>query len=501
MSPILTKQDSSIPQEDAGQSRLLALRESRIVTRWLPLLLGLGLGTLLAYLIVTENWYVAVVVTLALPAAFLFLRQPLLAVMLWILLIPYIIGTPTSAQRLAYWLLHRTMIPAALLAVIVAPWLGIRKHRSIRLGRAELAMLAFLALTSLSILLQSQDPATSAIHLYDDLFVPFCAYWLVRLAAPGERELKAFLWVAFFTLVAQVMIGLLSWFAPQVVPDQWAGRAQDRQRGVGTLRNAAVYTSALVFLGLLLYQYALNCRSRRTRSILLLAFGLAAFSVLLSFSRDSWLGGLAVLTGLLFIYPRTTFRLAVIFLLVISILGATVLGSEVDWGYSRLTSDKAQRSAESRLITNNALVKMIAEKPLGGWGYNSYQLYSPQFATDVFGIIAEGHEDSPSHNTFLTIMAELGMPALLLYFVPVGWWFLVSLRVRRQLPRAGFWSWRLVVILWLVLLHMFIVSNFMDMVRFHPFGTTIWWIVLGLIATITYPYLRADDYRMPSWAG
>jgi O-antigen ligase len=465
----------------------------------LPLLLGLALAALLGYLIATENWYFAILVAVGLPAVYLFLRQPLLAIMLWVLLIPYFVVTPSSTLRLIYWLLHRTMIPAALIAVVAAPLLGIGTTKRIRFGRAELAMLAFLALTSISILLQSEDPARAAIQLYDKLFVPFCAYWLVRLAAPDEREITAFLWVALFTLVAQFTIGLLGWFAPELLPGRWAYRAQGLQRGVGTLQAAAVYTSALIFLGLLLYQYAMNCGSRRIRNLLLLIIGLAAFSVLMSFSRDSWLGGLAVCTGLLVIYPKPTLRLAAAIILVVSILGATILGPEIAWGYTRLASDKSQQSAESRLVTNYALLRMIAAKPLHGWGYNSYKLYSPEFTTDVFALSGEGREENPSHNTFLTIASELGISGLLLYFVPVVWWLAVSIRVRRRMPRTGFWSWRLVVVLWLVLLHIFIVSNFMDMVRFHSFGTTVWWMVLGLIAAITYPFLSPDDYVAPRW--
>jgi hypothetical protein len=30
----------------------------------------------------------------------------------------------------------------------------------------------------------------------------------------------------------------------------------------------------------------------------------------------------------------------------------------------------------------------------------------------------------------------------------------------------------------------------MDMIRFRPFGTTMWWLALGLIANMVYPLLR-----------
>jgi hypothetical protein len=55
------------------------------------------------------------------------------------------------------------------------------------------------------------------------------------------------------------------------------------------------------------------------------------------------------------------------------------------------------------------------------------------------------------------------------------------------LPRQGFWSVSLLALLWLLILDHFIVSNFMDMIRFNWFGTTIYWMALALIATLVAP--------------
>jgi hypothetical protein len=53
--------------------------------------------------------------------------------------------------------------------------------------------------------------------------------------------------------------------------------------------------------------------------------------------------------------------------------------------------------------------------------------------------------------------------------------------------------------LWLLMLHIFVVTNFMDMIRFHPFGTCIWWMTLALIASMIQPYLKPGDIDAPRW--
>jgi O-antigen ligase len=141
---------------------------------------------------------------------------------------------------------------------------------------------------------------------------------------------------------------------------------------------------------------------------------------------------------------------------------------------------------------------MIAAKPLFGWGFGNYDRYDRRFQTRV-GNIPVG-DDITSHNTYLSIMAEMGLIGFLFYIFPLVWWFLRSVKVWRRLPRDGFWNRSLLVMLWLLLLHMAIVTMVMDMVRFHPFGTTIWWAVLALIGNMVHPYLEARDVGAATWS-
>jgi O-antigen ligase len=469
--------------------------EARFLPRWLPLLLGVALGVLSAVLIVDEALYFLIPLSLAVPAVIIFTRYPFVAVLLWMLLFPYFLKTSSTEGRYIYWILHRAMIPVALGIALLSHWLGMRKRKMVQFGRAELAMFLFLMLTVINLFLFDNDTTQTLIRFFDRLFVPFCMYWLIRLVDPTGRDLRRFFGVAFVTLIAQCVIGLLSWFAPQVLPPQWIFEATGA-RTVGTFGNPATYTTTLIFLSLLLFQYAMNSESRWGRSLLVLVVGFAFFCVFFAFSRGSWLGGILVLLGLMFLYPKVTLRLSVFVLVLVVILSNSILADEVGWAFERLNDE---RTAEDRIIGNVASIRMIQEKPWLGWGYDTYDVYDTRFTERVAGIDAGGHRRT-SHNTYLTIVAEQGVIALLLYMFPVAWWLMLSLRVWRRLPRDGFWSWKLLVMLWLVILDHFIVSNFMDMVRFNWFGTTVWWLTLGLITSIVYPYLRPGDIGPPKWA-
>jgi len=469
--------------------------EVHFLPRWLPLLLGLGLGVFLALLIVSDAWPFPIPVVLAVPVVILFLRYPFAAVMIWLLVFPYFVQGSSVADRYAYWIIHRGMIPAVLGIVILSDWLRVRKREPVRWGPAELAMVIFVGLAVANILLFARGLQNPVYKFFDRLFVPFCMYWLVRLIAPGEKDLKRFLWVAFVTVVSQSTIGILSWFAPQVLPVHWVHL--QGARSVGSLFIPAAYTTTLMFLSLLLFQYAMNRKSRGLRLVVLFTVSLAFFCVFLSSSRGSWLGGLAVLIGLIFIYPRVAIRLTAVLVILAYILSNSVLAGQVDWAEERLTGESGTRSAEWRVTSSRASLAMIEAKPLWGWGYGNYDLYDHRFHTRV-GNVAVSH-DGTSHNAYLTIMAETGVITFLSYIFPLGWWLMSSIKTWRRLPKDGFWSWPLLAMLWLVVLDHVIVSNFMDMVRASPFGTTMWWMVLGLIGNMVDPYLKRGSIGTPSW--
>lgn len=482
------------------QSRPLSDQLLPLLAVGLAVLAGVGLALLVAIWISGEAWPFVAPVLLAAPAGVLVIRYPFVGILLWMLLRPYIDAVPEAGGPQVYWLIHRALLPAAVGAVLLSRWSGLRKMRPARLGLPELAMLAFLVLTVLNVTLWSWEPARAFRQVCDRLFIPFCAYLLVRLAAPEERDLKRLLVVAFFTLGAQSLVALLSWYAPDLLPAQWADGAVKFQRTVGTLRLPAAYTGTLVFIALLLYHYALNCRSTATRALMVLAAGFAAFLVFFSFSRGSWLGGLTVLLGLLLVYPGPTLRLVLVgmLLLVVAVLGLGLMADELAWGYERLMGEMGQFTAEGRLVSFRALIEMTGAKPLLGWGYGNHELYGPEYLRPVGDMRVPRHGIN-SHNTFLTITTELGVPALLLYLFPAGWWLVQSLRVRRRLPGVGFWSWRLVALLWLAVLHILIASNFTDMVRWDSFGTALWWLTLGLIASVVAPHRVAGDPRCADW--
>ncbi len=448
----------------------------------LPFLLGLGMSVMLAMMIVDKNWVVVFGLLLLVPAAVMFLRFPFVAVLLWMALMPFLEVTSSTSLRNAYWLIHRAMPVGALAIVVLSSMLGIHKRkRPVRLGPAELAMVLFLGIGVVNILYLQYKPLPYLYWFYDRVFVPMCLYLLIRLIAPTSKDLERLLPVVFFVVIVESGVSFLIQFTPQAVPQEWLIRGT--MRGTGTFGNPYTYSMSLVFSSFLLFHGAMQRKPGIVRTLYLVAFGLGVAGLLLAFSRGTWLGAIIASLGLFFLYPKTIMRVMVILVVIMVILGTGVLSDQIDWARERLNSEE---TAQIRWVIWDAGLQMIAAKPLVGWGYGDYSLYAGRFQRRVMDYVAfDAHS---SHNAFIRVAAELGLPALFILFFPLFWWLGQSYKVWPWIPREGFWNRSLLIIFWLTLFDHVIVTTFSD-VWHSTYAQGLWWITLGLIANMVHCHL------------
>jgi O-antigen ligase len=456
------------------------------------LLLGmfaLGLCLVVAYLVVSDLWLFAVAMVAALPIFVLLHRYPLTGLFVWLLLAQFLVATSGGTIRKVYWLIHRALPPIAIGVILLSSMLRIHKRKLPRFGGAELLIAGYLAVTLFSVIYLSDDVMTNIYYIYDRIFIPICLYLLIRLMRPTEQDLRRLIPFLIFILIAQSVIGLLSWTIPQVLPTAWLGRAGART--TGSLQSYSVFTCTVVTCGLLILQSALNHDlSSKRRLFYYLLFALTYFMIFFSFSRGSWLAGLIVFSGLGLIYREFIIRFVLITIpLVAILLSFGVLSTQAEWASQRFYSDNSEEAALSRLPIYYASYRMFEEKPVLGWGYGNFDRFDRLFQERV-GDLINPVKDHASHNLYLTIVAEQGLVGIFLYLMPAAWWLVLSVRAYPNLPPEGFWSRKLLVIFWLLLLFHFIVNNFSNMRVVYGLG--LWWSTLSFIAVMVSGSLSAN---------
>ncbi len=442
-------------------------------------LVGLALG----YLVLGGLWYIGVVIVAAFPALILIHRHPFLAVIIWLLVTPFLLHTETNTARYVYWAIHRGLPLLTLAIIVLSDGLLIRRRSLPRPGPAEIAMLGYVLVSVASIILQNSNPSATFFLFYDRIIVSMWLYLIIRLIEPTDSEMRWLLATAAFVVLTQSAIGILSQFAPGLLPSSWMENAGART--VGTLINPAIYTIALMFGGLILVHAAQQTNSNRQRALYVLCFLLTAYCTFISFSRASGLAGIAVGGILLLVYPRFMMKLGLLVVPLGLLVGGVLFSDQIAWARERIYSAEAENSANSRLPIIAGAYNMFLEKPATGWGYGNFDLYDRSFYGILLGSAGDSR-DHASHNYFLTILAEQGLLGLSLYLFPMFYWLVRSLQRYGEMPKAGLRSRKLIIMLWLVILFHIIVSNFINMIVVYGLG--IWWITLGLIG-----YLVQDD--------
>jgi O-antigen ligase len=435
-----------------------------------------GLGA--AYLVVRGDWLIALAGVLVVPVVVLIHRFPFMALLIWMILSPFLVQTPTSAERQVFWLIHR-FLPVITLAIIaIVSLLGISRRHLPRLTLAEFGMFGYLVVSVISIILESPDAVQTMIRFYDLVFIPMCLYMVIRFSAPGNQRLKRLLPIAVFIIVTQVAVGVLSWIAPSLLPSEWLTYAGART--TGSLNSVSVFSTTLIFAGVFVFYSAREMKEGWRRNVLLLLYLASIYAIFISFSRASWLAGFLVFAGVVALYPRFMFRFMLVAIPITLLAAGTLFVNQLQFAEQRLYSQESSQTALSRLPVIVAAYRMFEEKPIIGWGYDNFDRYDRTFQTRFGELVNPDEKDLTSHNTYLTILAEQGLVGLGFYLLPVIWLMFRTIKDRARLPQSGYMSARMVGLLWLVILSYFIVNNLAPMVV--VFGTGLYWITLGLIA-------------------
>ena len=438
---------------------------------------ALGLGLVSAYLIANGNWYLAVGLIFALPGFILLHNYPLVGLAIWLLITPFLMASEGRMFRQLYWVIHRSLPPIMLGIIVVSTMLGVRKRIVPKPGWFELAMVGYIVVTLFSVLMLNADPLATAYQVYDRIIVPMLLYLIIRFLDPNEEDLRRLLPVLLFIALTQAFFGFVYIFARGALPASWL--RTDGVRATGSLRAVSVYSTTLLFVGTLLLHSILSGKVGSSKRFLFIGAVFAcAVAVFFSFSRASWLGGLAVMGGLFFLYPKVMFKVALIAMPLVLILSGVFLADQLATADHRLNSDQ---SALGRLPVVLASVEMFKVKPFFGWGYGNFDLYDRQFQGRVGDLVAP-EKDHASHNLFLTVLTEQGLTGLALYLAPVIGLLALTIKKWRLLPAEGFWSRKLLGIFWLVIAAHVVVNNFSNM-RI-VFGLGMWWITLAFIAVI-----------------
>ena len=404
----------------------------------------------------------AFVLALALPAEWIFLG--------WFALAPFLqeaIIHPGIGNRLD--LLYRGP-PLILLFVTL-----IRRAPGMR-GRCQDLLLPglYLGYVILALALSQWVPTTSTTYrtMYYTTGIGIVLYYVTAFGLPNLTMRS----VAHAFFASGTLVALLAIIQAAIGWSPWAdnGWTADN-RVVGPLQNPAVigaFLGAVVAMAVAAYVWEAD-RGMKKVAVLAAIPSLAAIG--LTYTRSSILG--AIVVALLIGMTRLRTRLVT---LGVVLFAALLIAAS--WGRIATTSAYQDRfsnrtNVQARVLIQDWSIELAKRRPVFGWGYGSFDQVknSTEFGS-TGGIPASFGRESTSHNTFLTVLVELGLLGILLFLTT----FVIVLTRAVPVARKAFAErWFFIGAIGTILVYILNATS-IDM-RFFSFVPALAFVFLGLV--------------------
>jgi hypothetical protein len=358
-------------------------------------------------------------------------------------------------------------------SLVFAIWALTHRPYGIRLRFLDVLPGAYFLYTLAWVAAEGQASSANVKGVYVTLGIGVVLYYFFAVGPTGSLSASS---VVAAVLVVTLLEGFMSIVDGLTRWNLWhdTGWQSGNARAVATLGNPAVLGSLLgmgIVLALTILVWNGPARLRK----------LAAATIVVGFpglyftlTRAPIIATLVAV--LLVLMTRTTTRL-----LAVGVFVVAVVVIAASW--SRITTSTVYRervtnatNVEARILIQDWSVKLAAERPLFGWGYGSFDRVKNSADLSSGSTPESFGKSSTSHNTYLTILVELGSVGLALLALP---WLLIPWQAARSALREPHSRWFVVGAV--SALFVFVAAANAGDFRFFSFVPAVPWVLLGLL--------------------
>jgi len=421
---------------------------------------------------------------------------------------PSVIGIDALPFTYDQFDIVKVFVMRALVLVAGAAWSWgmLTRGGRVRVTRVEWLVLALLAWIVLTTVL-SVHPATAVFGKYRrfegllSFMTYMSAFFLTFQVVDRPARIRALARTLVVGAVLVALYGVLQYLG--LDPASWGRLPFEANRAFSTYGNPDLLGGYLIFPLAVSLALAFSEQEQRLRALYWGAFLVVAFCWLVAFVRGAWIGGTVALiaVGIAVVRSRTRYTAvdwsftglvaAVLGLATVRSLSSTDAVMNVA---SRITSifKFNEGSAQTRFQIWEAAIAAIRERPIFGWGADTFRLLFPRFKPEAYTQTAGYLSVADNvHNYPLQLATAIGIPGLLLLYGLFVWTLATSAKAafskgssEGRLMLAGFWA----AVLGYVV-HLFF--------GLSVTGSTIFlWIALGVLLS---PGAEVREVRAPTW--
>jgi O-antigen ligase len=316
--------------------------------------------------------------------------------------------------------------------------------------------------------------------LFDFIYKPFLMF-IVAKSIPHSEKTLGFLSFAFLVLGAYLAInGVFEHFGPHALV--WPKYILDPSVGIQFERTRGPFISSEGLGGALivtfLFYVLATCRIRGGKLVLAYMMAVVTAGVIYTTNQRSvWLSlAFCILVlGTVKSRMKGIARLIAGFSCLVFFSG---IASHFSFVEGRLAADR-QETIDYRWVNYQTTLEMSKANPIFGIGYGNFKAEWPKYFHPIAGIDIRDLTDG-NHNTFLGLLAEVGLIGVLPYLLVLYSMLRVGLRVWRK----GEGLEREFALVFLLVVSTYVINaNFGDY-RSSPFFNTVLFLLFGTVARI-----------------
>jgi O-antigen ligase len=268
-----------------------------------------------------------------------------------------------------------------------------------------------------------EQPST-IMHLLNGYLIPFLLYALIKHSrvTPASIYPAVVMLLLFGTYLAVTAVfesaGLWSLVFPKFIGDPNLGIHFGRARG--PMLQSVRLGIVLNFCLLVLWTYVLYLRryERWAWGLTAVLTPLFLLGIFLTKTRSVWMGTAAIVIVLLWTMLRGRARIMTLgSLTIVTLIGAVVVGPQLVAFKREYGEAETLESTRMRAAFAYVSYKMFLDKPITGFGFNQFQVFDRPYLDDrTTNIRLESIRGYVHHNSFASILVDLGLVGVVLYF-------------------------------------------------------------------------------------
>ena len=377
------------------------------------------------------------------------------------------------------------------------------KQRKILPGdmKIEIAMFLFCMLILFSMIgvgtIYKEGHGLKLNYLLNGYAIPFSIFFLAKNIVDDEHKIRKIF--IFFTIIG-LYLGITGVFEhfrldflvfPRYIMRSAEGIHWGQARGPFVQAGVNGLVIGMIFY-ISLYLF-IRAYKRWTKFLLIISIIFMLTTLLFTYNRASWIGFLlsSLLIPIFFPQMRKMFMVSVLAMLIVifSLVSLeqfkTSPHSQSELAELGTKEAVAQRftskgSIYARINLYGVAWRMFLEKPILGFGFDTFQDVSPKYFHKIKGIPFNIKEGIAIHNTLAIILVELGLLGLSIFIFIIFYILKISIGLYRRLPPGVFLGKGLVVIFGGVFIFYFM-GMLVREVHYTMFPNSIFFLLVGII--------------------